>query len=73
MGAHDTFIVLYVLCWFAALAVPNLPLAHGWLLIFSTAEPGSGRSLLEGLIASLVFAWVSALLFGMSYNRLTRP
>ena len=65
-----TLATLYVLCWLAALVAANLPLAHGWLLIFSTAEPGSARSLIEGLVASVVFAWASALLFGPTYNTL---
>jgi hypothetical protein len=67
-----TFSLLYLLCWAAALVVPDLPLAHGWLLLFSTAAPGSARSLIEGLAASLVFAWITALLFGCAYNRLSR-
>ena len=67
-----TFVLLYLLCWAAALVVPDLPLAHGWLLLFSTAEPGSARSLVEGVVASLVFAWITALLFGWAYNRLSR-
>ena len=67
-----TFVVLYLLCWLAAVVVPNLPLAHGWLLIFSVAEPGSGKSLIEGVIGSVVFAWISALLFGLTYNALRR-
>lgn len=66
-----TFVALYVLCWLAALVAPNLPLAHGWLLIFSIAEPGSARSLIEGIVASVVFAWASALLFGLTYNALS--
>jgi hypothetical protein len=67
-----TLVVLYLLCWIAALAVRELPLAHGWLLLFSTAEPGSLRSLIEGSVASVAFAWISALLFGQAYNRLSR-
>lgn len=67
-----TLVVLYLLCWIAALAVRELPLAHGWLLLFSTAEPGSLRSLIEGSVASVAFAWISALLFGLAYNRLSR-
>jgi hypothetical protein len=67
-----TFVALYVLCWLAALVAPNLPLAHGWLSIFSTAAPGSGRSFIEGAGASAVFAWASALLFGLTYNALSR-
>src|SRR5437867_1130640 len=54
-----TFAVPYLVCWLVALAAPSLPLAHGWLLIFSVAEPGSGKSLFEGIIASVVFAWAS--------------
>jgi hypothetical protein len=65
-----TFIVLYVLCWLVGLVAPNLPLAHGWLLIFSTADPGSIRSFIEGVAASFLFAWASALLFGLTYNSL---
>ena len=67
-----TFVVLYILCWLVALAAPGLPLAHGWLLIFSVAEPGSVRSLIEGVIGSIVFAWASAVLFGLTYNRLSK-
>jgi hypothetical protein len=67
-----TFVMLYALCWLAALVAPNLPLAHGWLLIFSIAEPGSGRSFIEGVVASAVFAWASALLFGLTCNALSR-
>lgn len=66
-----TFVALYVLCWLSALIASNLPLAHGWLLIFSTAEPGSGRSFFEGVVASVGFAWASAVLFGLTYNALS--
>src|SRR5262249_907222 len=67
-----TLVVLYVLCWLAALLAPKLPLPHGWLLFFSPAEPGSGRRLIEGIVGSVVFAWISALLFGLTYNSLKR-
>jgi hypothetical protein len=67
-----TFLLLYLLCWAAALAVPDLPLAHGWILLFSTADPGSARSLIEGVVGSVAFAWISALAFGWAYNRLSR-
>jgi hypothetical protein len=66
-----TLSVLYALCWLATLAAADLPLAHGWLSVFSTAEPGSARSLIDGIVGSVVLAWASALLFGPTYNRLS--
>ena len=65
-----TFIVLYVLCFLAALLFPNAALAHGWLGLFSTAPVGSVTGLVEAIIANIGFAWVSAITFGVIYNRL---
>jgi hypothetical protein len=67
-----TFVVLFILCALVAVVAPNAPLAHGWLALFSTAETGSLRSYVEGIIGSIVFGWLTAILVGLIYNRLAR-
>ena len=65
-----TFVLLYVLCWLAAVLFPNAALTHAWLGLYSTAPVGSVRGLVEGIIWNILFAWISALTFGMTYNSL---
>jgi 2TM family of unknown function (DUF5676) len=67
-----TLVLLFVLCGLVALAIPNAPLAHGWLALFTTAPNGTVRSFTEGIIASIVFGWVTALILAPIYNRLAR-
>jgi 2TM family of unknown function (DUF5676) len=67
-----TLVILFVLCGLVALAVPNTPLAHGWLDLFTKAPNGTVRSFIEGLIGSIVFGWITALILGPIYNRLAR-
>lgn len=64
-----TFLLLYVLCWLAAVLFPNVSLTHAWLGLYSTAPVGSTRGLVEGIIWNVVFAWISAITFGVTYNR----
>ena len=67
-----TLVVLFVLCALVATVAPNAPLAHGWLTLFGTAPNGSARNYMEGIVGSIVFGWLTAVLFGVIYNRLTR-
>lgn len=67
-----TLVLLFVSCAVVALAVPDAPLAHGWLALFTTAPNGSARSFIEGIIGSVVFGWVNAILLGVIYNHLAR-
>lgn len=69
-GFAGALIVLYVLCLVGQLIAPDLPLAHGWLALFSTAPAGSVRGIAEGLIGSAVFGWIAAVALGVIYNRL---
>ena len=64
-------IVLFVLCALAGMTFPGMPLAHSWLNLFSTAPLGSARSFFEGTVGSLAFAWVTAVVLGLVYNRLS--
>jgi hypothetical protein len=65
-----TFVLLFILCFLAALLFPTASLAHNWLGLFSTAPVGSVAQLVEGVIWNVVFAWIAAIIFGVVYNRL---
>ena len=65
-----TFVLLYVLCFLAAVLFPNAALTHAWLGLYSTAPVGSVRGLVEGIIWNVVFAWIAAITFGATYNSL---
>ena len=63
-------VVLYILCAAAAIIAPTAPLAHGWLALFSTAPVNSATSWVEGILGSVAFGWVTAVVLGVVYNRL---
>jgi hypothetical protein len=65
-----TFLLLYVLCWLAAALFPDANWTHAWLGLYSTAPAGSVRGLVEGIIWNVVFAWIAAITFGVTYNSL---
>jgi hypothetical protein len=67
-GLTVTFVVLFVICFLAALLFPNAALAHNWLGLFSTKPMGSPGQLVEGMIWNVVFAWIAAVVFGLVYN-----
>jgi hypothetical protein len=70
VAASATLVVLYVMCAVVAMVAPGLSLAHGWLTLFSTAPAGSLRGFVEGVVWSVVLAWVIAIVLGYTYNRL---
>ena len=55
-----TFVLLYVLCFLAAVIFPNASLTHAWLGLYSTAPIGSVRGLVEGIIWNVVFVMFPA-------------
>lgn len=63
-------VLLLILCEAAAFVLPGWQLAHNWLGLFSTAEIGSLRNLFDGIVASLIFGWVTAAVLVTIYNRL---
>lgn len=65
-------VVLLVLCEAAAIVLPGWQLTHTWLTLFSAAEVGSLRNLVEGVIASAIFGWIIAAVLVTIYNRLVR-
>ena len=68
VATSATLIVLYVLCAVVAMALPDIMLSHAWLTLFTTAPIGSMWGLVEGIIWSIVFGWVIALVLGSVYN-----
>jgi 2TM family of unknown function (DUF5676) len=67
-----TLIILFILCAVAGMIFPDLPLAHGWIGLFTTAPLGSIRNFFDGIVYSALFAWLSAVIFGTTYNRLIK-
>lgn len=67
-----TLVGLFVLCYLAALVAPSAGLAHGWIGLFATQPANLVRTFAEGVIGSVVAAWVAAILFVPVYNRLIR-
>ncbi|MDO8354727.1 MAG: hypothetical protein Q7T14_14830 [Aestuariivirga sp.] len=65
-------VVLLVLCEAAAMLMPGWQLAHNWLMLFSTAEVGSFRNLVDGTVSSAVLGWIVAVVLVSIYNRLVR-
>jgi hypothetical protein len=66
-------VVLFVVCLVVALVIPDWPASHAWIGLYSAAPLTSLRVWVDGIVFSLVFGWVAALVFGSVYNRLLRP
>jgi hypothetical protein len=60
---------LFVLCYVASFVWPMAGLAHGWIRLFATEPDNVVRTLIEGIVGSVVAAWIAALLFVPVYNR----
>jgi len=66
-------VVLFVICLVVALVLPDWRASHAWIGLYSAAPLTSLRVWVDGIVFSLVFGWVTALVFGSVYNRLLRP
>src|SRR5262245_58403277 len=56
-GLTATFVVLFALCFVAALLFPNAELTHNWLSLYSTRPLGSLGQWIEGSTWNVVCAW----------------
>jgi hypothetical protein len=71
VAVSAALVVLFALCWIVAAVMPSLAGAsHGWITLFTTAPVGSVRALVEGVIWSIVFGWIIALVTVPIYNRI---
>jgi hypothetical protein len=65
-------VFLYVICALAELVFPNLPLAHGWVALFSVHPVGTVANWAAGIVGSMVFGWITAVVLGLVYNKMDR-
>ena len=71
-GLTAALAVLFVICLAVALVFPDWRASHGWIGLFSVAPMTSVRVWIDGIVFSIVFGWVSAVVLGLVYNRLIR-
>jgi hypothetical protein len=71
-GLSAALVVLFVICLAAALVFPDWRASHGWIDLFSVAPMTSVRVWIDGIVFSIVFGWVSAVVLGLVYNHLIR-
>jgi hypothetical protein len=62
-------VIVFVLCTLVGIMLPQFSLSHGWLNLFSTAPLGSAKSFVEGILGSIAFGWITAVVVGLVYNR----
>ncbi len=62
-------VVLFVVCLVVALIVPDWPASHAWVALFSAAPLTSARAWIDGIVFSIVFGWIGAVVIGLVYNR----
>jgi hypothetical protein len=65
-----TLVVLFVVCLGVALALPGLSATHAWVGLFSPAPLTSARVWIDGVVFSIAFGWLAAVVLGLVYNRL---
>lgn len=63
-------VVLFVVCLAVALALPQWPATHAWIGLFSIAPLTSVRVWIDGIVFSVVFGWIGAVILVLVYNRL---
>jgi hypothetical protein len=71
-GLSAALVILFVICLAVALLVPGWQASHGWIGLFSLAPMTSVRVWIDGIVFSIVFGWVSAVVLGLVYNHLIR-
>jgi hypothetical protein len=67
-----TLVVLFVICVVAALVLPDWPASHRWVELFSLAPLKSLRVWIDGVVFSIVFGWISAVVLRLVYNGVIR-
>lgn len=71
VATSAALVVLFALCWLVAALLPGLEGAsHGWITLFTKAPVGSVRALIEGVIWSIIFGWIIAIVMVPTYNRI---
>ena len=70
-------IVLFIICMISSFILPDLPASQGWaawMALFSVIQTDrpflSPRMWIDGILFSLLFGWITAVVLGSVYNRL---
>ena len=70
-------IALFIICMISSFIFPNLPASQGWaawMALFSVTQTDhpflSPRMWIDGILFSLFFGWITAVILGLVYNRL---
>ena len=71
-GFSAALVVLFVICLAVALVLPEWRASHGWIGLFSVAPMTSVRVWIDGIVFSIVFGWIAAIVLGVVYNQLIR-
>jgi hypothetical protein len=71
-GLSAALVVLFVICLAVTLVWPDWRASHGWISLFSVAPMTSVRVWIDGIVFSIVFGWVAAVVLGLVYNALIR-
>jgi hypothetical protein len=71
-GLSAALVVLFVICLAVALVWPDWRASHGWIGLFSVAPMTSIRVWIDGIVFSIVFGWITAVVLGLVYNALIR-
>ena len=69
-GLSAALVVLFAVCLVVGLIFPGWQASHAWVGLFSVAPLDSVRVWVDGIVFSIVFGWVAAAVFGLTYNRL---
>ena len=71
-GISAALVVLFLICLAVAVVIPDWPASHRWIGLFSVAPMTSVRVWIDGIVFSIVFGWISAIVCGLVYNSLIR-
>ena len=71
-GLSAALVVLFVICLAIALILPGWGASHNWIGLFSTAPLTSARVWVDGVVFSVAFGWLAAIVFGSAYNAIAR-
>jgi hypothetical protein len=63
-------VVFFLICATLAFLWPTSAFGQGWVALFAATPGGSIASLAEGIVGSIVAAWLIASVFVGIYNRL---
>jgi uncharacterized protein YqhQ len=69
LGLAAAIVASNLLCAAVAVVLPTYQATHNWLLLFSPAEVGSLRNLVEGIVNGIIVSWIFAAVFTAVYNR----